>query len=56
MLGGRGQEGKEGRISSTVQDIIIGAVLDFAEASEVSKLCAKGAAKHSTRHIGHHRL
>ena len=34
MLGGRGQEGTEGRISSTAQDSMIGAVLDFAEASQ----------------------
>ena len=34
MLGGRGQEGKEGRLSSSAQKSTIGAVLDFAEASQ----------------------
>jgi hypothetical protein len=34
MLGGRGQSGQEGKISSSAQDSILNAVLDFAEASQ----------------------
>lgn len=33
MLGGRGQEGKEGKSNNTSQVFTIGAVLDFVEAS-----------------------
>ena len=34
MLGGRGQEGKEGRLNGSAQASTISAVLDFAEASQ----------------------
>lgn len=51
MLEGRGPEGKEGGLSSSAQESTIGAVLDFAEASQrVSNPRSTGAAEQSTGH------
>ena len=57
MLGGAGPQGKKGKLKDAAQDSgILGAVLDFAEASQgFPKPRATGATEQNTRHLGHHR-
>jgi hypothetical protein len=55
MLRG-GIQGKEGILNEAVQDSLLNAVLDFAEASERFRSRApKEAAEQSNMHLGHHR-
>ena len=51
MLGGRGQEVKEGRLGSSAQESTIGAVLDFAEASQ--RFHSRAPRGRKTQHPAH---